>query len=726
MSQHRKWFVRTSLSGIALAISVSAAVAGDFANALSLQGFTGIMNTPTANVQHEGTMAFWFAKQRDNAYPFEHEENYLFSVGLFPFLEAGGRVAVGLSPSYNNDISAQFKLTSAPFTWKEYPWLPSLAVGSQDVGGTAHFFSTTYLVATEEISRLRLSIGYGFGPDRMDGLFGGAELKAFDWLYFLSEYDAKDTNIGARVVSPDIFGYPAQLQATLKSALNNQPSSINFSIGVQFALGTDWRHRQPPTTFTDTAPTTSFVPSGTAASSAPSGAGASAAMPPAAGASSASSGRGSFPVKAGATDIPATAARVVPLSGTETLRSLRDKLVADGFMNVRVGARGTELLVIEYENARYTRSQLDGMGVALGMVVKYLPNDFIMVRLVPKVQGIKMLQLTIPSTLLGSFFHNAAKSENIGDLIEVTYRIDDSHDVDFLDEASFSGRFRSRLTLAPRLKTFVATEIRPLDYLLSFAPSLAVDLWKGALLNVAADIPVAWSNGFDTEQLDRYRNDPQLESLMLFQAIRPRSDFIISLSGGMITHDVHGTVNEAYWHSKEGNHRLGFLQGFGKDNNENFKRTAYLGSYRYAYAPYDTSLTVTCGSFWDNDRGVRADLTRFFGDTSFSLFYKISRTAYDENYQVGGIRFSFPLTPRRGMKPYPVQVKGPDDWNYRLQTVTKSPSGANSVYVTIGEPPPGGNPASQSYYDRDRLTPEYIKSHLLRVRDAYIRYVGPE
>jgi hypothetical protein len=78
------------------------------------------------------------------------------------------------------------------------------------------------------------------------------------------------------------------------------------------------------------------------------------------------------------------------------------------------------------------------------------------------------------------------------------------------------------------------------------------------------------------------------------------------------------------------------------------------------------------------------------------------------------------------MKPYPIQVKGTDEWSYGLQTVTSSPTGNNSVFVSIGNTPPAGNTVTQAYYDRDRLTPDYVKSHLLRVRDAYVRYLKPE
>lgn len=759
MSHYTMRLVRTVLLGVSLLLPVTVARAGEFPASMSLQGFTGIMNSPTANVQKEGTFGFWYAKQRDHAFPYQHEDNYLFSVGLFSFLEAGGRVTVGLSPSANNDLSVQFKLTTAPFTPKDYPWLPSLAFGMQDIGlgDNGRFFRSTYFVGTSEIDRLRLSLGYGLGPDRMDGMFGGVELKVFDWLHLLGEYGtndkswgsgvstaigAPDLNVGVRVVTPDLFGYPVNLHSTLKSTVNNNPGTIDFTVGVQFSLGRDWHGKA-----------TSVIPSSIPAAAEPQAAAVAARQPLKAGenvitatapaASATATGRIlNSPVKAGPEEVPAGVV-AEDRTRTETLRLLRDKLVADGFMNVRVGSNGTDLLVVEYENARYNQSQLDALGVVLGMVVKYVPDEFRTARLVLKTQNIRMLQVTVPTGVLGSFFRGTGTSDSLRDFVAVSYAIDASEGVDFVEEGSFASWFRSRLTLAPRLKTFVATEAAGLDYLLAFVPGLTVDLWKGAVLNTTANIPVVWSSGFDADgaPFRGFRNDPQLENLMLYQAIRPRHDFMVSLSGGMVANDVYGTINEAYWYSQDGNHRLGFLQGYGKDNSQlnrtgfydngimkysdNSVRTAYLGSYRYAYAPLDASLTVTGGSFWDNDTGIRTDLSRTFGDTSVSIFYKISRTAYDENYQVGGIQVAFPLTPRQGMKPYPVQVKGTDEWSYRLQTVTDSPNGANSVYVSIADNPPATS-VIQTYYDRDRLTPEYVRNHLLRVRDAYRKYVQPE
>ena len=580
--------LQTLLIAVVLTVTVTGAVAGDFSNGPSLQGFTGIMNVPTANVQKEGTMAFWYGKQKDGTQA-QYGDNYFFSTGMFSLLEIGGRVAVGNSAGAN-DLSAQFKVTTAPFTPKDRPWFPTLAVGAQDVGGQASHYNTTYLVATEEISRFRLSLGYGFGSNqtgRLKGLFAGGEIKAFDWLYLLGEYDAKDTNLGLRVISPDLFGYPVNLQSMIKSAVSNNPGTIDFTLGFQFAMGRDW-HRKPTAEQHSIIPT--VHPEDAASQSPLSAITTTAALPiPATGTKvsekvaskeddnlpvragaeivarasveTTPTGRETLPVKAGAEVTPAGVVAVA-LSKDGALRGLRDRLVADGFMNVRVGTKDHELIVVEYENARYNQSQLDGLGVVLGMVSDTVATDYQTVRLVLKIQGLKMLQLSMPSAPLRTFLRDAAFNDSLGDLVEISSTVTEERDVAFLEEASFANWFRSRLVLAPRLTTFLATEISSLDYLLAFAPTLTVDLWKGALLNITGTIPVVWSKGFDDDYPFRAsRNDPQVETVMLNQALRIHPDFMISLGAGMIQHDVYGTLNEAYWYSKGGEHRLGFQQG---------------------------------------------------------------------------------------------------------------------------------------------------------------------
>ena len=66
------------------------AEAESFSNSLSSQGFTGLINTPNAQVIKEGTTAFQFNNQFDNhsrgydySIPYKFEENYIAGIGFF-------------------------------------------------------------------------------------------------------------------------------------------------------------------------------------------------------------------------------------------------------------------------------------------------------------------------------------------------------------------------------------------------------------------------------------------------------------------------------------------------------------------------------------------------------------------------------------------------------------------------------------------------------------------
>src|SRR6185369_12815086 len=114
----------------------------EFHNALSLQGFTGILNTPTAALTKEGHIYALFSDQKENSLRprLKREDSYMFSVGLFDLLEMGGRFTEAPNYSYTSggmrDLSVNFKL-QVPFIPKgEY--IPQLAVGIQDLGGNLH------------------------------------------------------------------------------------------------------------------------------------------------------------------------------------------------------------------------------------------------------------------------------------------------------------------------------------------------------------------------------------------------------------------------------------------------------------------------------------------------------------------------------------------------------------------------------------------------------------
>jgi len=680
---------RTVLLLCLLASSASPCLAsGDFHNALSLQGFTGLLNTPNAETTDEGKIYLLYSDQKESKWrnKTRSQDNYLVSLGLFGLLEVGGRFFE--APRVGRDLSGSFKVR-VPFIPQGDYW-PKFAVGIQDVGGgyKARYLQTSYAVVSEEIWRFRFSAGYGRGPDRMKGVFGGVEAKACDWLYLLAEHDGSEKNVGLRLVTPEFFGYPVNLHATIKSSLDHRPGQPEFSVGLQIPLGAA-RNRKEPLPV----PVPAAVKAPVAAEQAP------------------------------VQEVPA--GKELQAEAAIKLRTLLKRLTDDGFQNVRVGSQ-QGLLVVEYENARYNWNELDAIGVVAGIAQLEAPSRFDTLRLVEKKKGIAVLQLETPLAELRAFLADAAQAEAFGKALKITPEISSDQGVSFVQGDPHSSYLHASLVLYPQLRTYLGTEVAPFDYLLSLKPDLYLNTWKGAVLNARWEVPVAWSSNFEDNKSFRGDRKPtQMDRLMLFQALKPSPTVMATLGAGMVLHDSYGTLNDLLWSPGDGSHRLKFTQLYVEDGSGNGKKEVYLGSYRYYYAPLDTYLEATAGKFFPQDRGVVAELKRFFGDTEVTVYYKNSVTTDGRNHQAAGIQFQLPLTPRRDMKPYLVQLKGTDEWSYAQESTMAKEKSWNFLGTPTGVKPEAPFNTARVFYNRDRLSDAYLREHLLRLRDAYATYVLP-
>ncbi|HUI44622.1 MAG TPA: YjbH domain-containing protein [Nitrospirota bacterium] len=687
---------------LVILMNAAFANAGDFANAISLQGFTGLLNTPNAEVTDEGSVNALYSNQiepqwRDLA---TREDNYLLSVGFFSFAEFGGRLT-DVSAADIRDLSANVKI-KVPFIPRG-SYLPDIALGMQDVGGGSKHFETQYIVASEELWRFRFSLGAGTGPDRMKGAFGGAEFKAFEWLYLIGENDAKETNVGARLVAPEFFGFPLRLQVTAKTSLDYRPGNTQFGVGLQFPLGNEHLDRTPlPEKNTEEKPTGPET----------------------------KRSAGSLPDESEkmAQEPAAAPARITGKehAAEADLQRVREKLTAEGFQNVRVGTKGEALLVVEYENNRYNYNELDGLGVVIGIVADTLPGDYETFRVIVKKQGIAMLELSAPLGDFRAFLHDPGKYRELNDHLRITENVEKDEGVDYRAGPANSSWLDSSLVVYPGLKTLVATEVGTFDYLLSAKLDYFFNAWKGAVVNARWDIPLAWSENFDNGRAFRYdRAGSQLDRLMLFQAVKAAPGVMVNLGGGMIMPDYHGTLNEVMWTPGDGTHRFSIKQAYATSNDvqdQPQKCELYLGSYRYYFSPLNLSLEGTVGRFFDNDKGFRIDMKRFFGDTAISVYYANSQTASGDHVQIGGVMIALPLTPRRDMKPGILQVEGYNDWSYAQETKIVAPGESNVVTTSTGVDPTLPYNLERVFYNRDRLNEPYIREHLFRLRDAYRTY----
>jgi len=725
-------------------VGTAAAETEAFHNALSLQGFTGVLNTPNAHVTDEGWLYALYTNQTEPPWrnKTSFQDNYQFSLGFFNFIELGGRFIE--APRVARDLSGNLKLTSAPLT-RNLPLVPVLGLGIQDLGGGNALLKTSYLVLSEDLWRLRLSAGYGKGPDRMKGGFAGAEFKAHDWVYLLGEYDTKETNLGARVILPQFWKVPIQFTATAKTTLNYKPG--NFDIAVGLTLPLDFRMRKETRAAQSEAVPVRADDAG-ARVAVPAVTGAPGSQPGSAAVGESSAGAGA-PLTAGvsaarvgepggiAGQSPATALSLQEsFPATEgsaqasRLVRLRDSLVGLGFLNVRVGASG-RTLVVEYENTIFNHNELDALGLVAGLSCQAAPVSFDTLQMVVKRRNIHTATVSVPLQSLREFLAGPQGAQELGDRLKVDLAGREASDAVFLEGEQNSGLFNTSLILGPGLTTFVGTENGAFDYLLSLKPELNTMLWKGGLIGARWDIPLAWSSNLDDGKPYRGSRSPaRMERLMLFQAAQPLPGVMLNLGAGMVVHDRYGMLNEALWSPGDGTHRFRVTQGWNKDSNTHQTSDTYLGAYRYYYGPLDLSLEGVAGKFYSEDKGFSLELKRFWRDTAVSLYFKDTKGTDEKTWKAVGLQFSFPLTPGRDMKPIAkLQLRGSDEWSYAQESTLKNNNENNprgslnylAPYPLAINPQPT-QALSRSFYNRDRLSESYILQHLDRLREAWLKY----
>ena len=664
---------------------VSSADQARFHNGLSLQGFTGVLNTPNAHVTDEGWLYAMYTNQEESKWrqKTSFQDNYQFSIGLFNFIELGGRFFE--APGAGRDLSANVKVTSAHLT-SDKPLFPVFAAGVQDVGGGAALLRTKYVVASQDLGPLRLSAGYGQGPDRMKGAFGGAELKLHDYLYLLADYDATEKNVGARVVFPQFLKVPFSFTATAKSSLSHEPG--NFDIAVGLSLPLDFRMKKEQRGFTR---------------------------------------RVEQQVTSEPQPAPAVSDLVAQGGGLDALRAA---LVGEGFLNVRVGSLG-KTLVVEYENVTFNHNELDALGLVTGLSCRAAPEGYDKLGVVIKRRDVRLLTVTAPLAEFREFLESPEPTRTLRDHLVVDFDTSDTDGAAFAGGEDNWGGFNTSLILAPSLTTFIGTEVGAFDYYLSLKPELSTMLWKGAAVTARWNVALDWSNNLEEgEQFSGSRQPTQFDRLMLFQAVKPLPSVLVNLGGGMVVADRYGMLNEAVWTPGGGEHRFRVAQGWSKEEGTHRQSELLIGAYRYYYSPLDLAVEGAAGRFWAEDKGGSLELKRYWEDTAVSFYYKGAKGVDRKLWQTVGVQISFPLTPRRDMKPVAkLQVRGADDWAYSQESTLKNNHGNNprgslnylAPYPLAVNPQPT-QALYRSFHNRDRLSDAYIRQHLDRLREAWLRF----
>ena len=671
--------------------------ADNFSNSLSSQGFTGLINTPNAQVIKEGDAVIQFNNQFDNNLrnynynnPEVSEENYIAGVGLLSNLEIVGRLVEvdKFSPKRNYDFS--IRDLSANFKYKipyQHKYLPNIALGLQDFGGEANHYINNYIVADKEFGFLRTSLGYGKAGDnktakRMDGIFGGVEAKVTDYFSVLAEHDGKENHAGIRLAIPKSLISSVKVEGLL--AQNLTENQTHFAINLTIPLSKD-KNKIPYQKKIKSKNYSSIIKTDKK------------------------------------TSLKKVNSRVESKEQNNILFSIQNKLARFGFENVKVGTYENSIY-IKCENSIFDHTDLDALGYIMGVISSsYQENNkhYIITLLKNNLQTI---------TLSGDSknFQNYLESPTPKNTQELKNnlafsRTFDETDVNFISTTQNSGFFKPHLELSPGLITSVATEVGIFDYLTTLRANLYMPIYDGLVLSAMYEIPLFNSDNFDEDKVYGIENANKLKSrlvtAMAHQTLHYES-LLNTVSVGEYQGDYLGFLNQTNLTTTSGEHGLNLKVGSFKHKNSNIKdkRDIYLGTYRYFYEPFNLFTEVTYGQYWNQDKGATIEFKRFFDQTAVSFYIQ------DVSYKYAGVKVSFPLTTRKLYNSKIVQLKGKSDFNYGIRTTIKEASGGNVLYPNGGVIPKSDFELTSTYLDRDRLNGSYIRNNIDRMRDAYIRY----
>lgn len=680
-------------------------------HSLSLQGYTGIINTPNAQVMAQGDIGISFNNQYDNFlrnydYDQEHgfEESYFFGVGLLPYVELQGRLT---SWTGYRDLSANVKI-QFPF---HHPYLPDIAVGYQDVGSAVNNYGNKYIVIDKSFGFIRPSLGYGVSDNdsgkrdispRMDGVFGGVEVQTFDWLYLLGEYDGEETHAGVRIESPRAWSDLISFNTVVASNLSDD-NEISMAFNLVFSLYEKERYTPPQEEKRDAA----AVPETSENREQPY-----------------AEVTAETPVSEPVSDVTKEAF----VQTNAPLTALASNLAAAGLENVTVKTQG-KTLYIAYENSVYRWNELDALGVVMGEASRYADRyeRFVIEPLKSRVR-VAAFHGSLPAA--AAYYDSPSYATKMAFAASLSQSSPiDTDDFAVVCDRANGSLFKGRLELSPLVMTFVGTEVGVFDYELLLRTKGYTTLYDGFDLSVVYDLPVDNSAELDPDY-GIFRNsyiDGGFDSVMLNYTANVFGVLSI-FSAGTYGYDYAGAMEQLIFN--KGRHTFKLEGGYFENTEDDTEkaREYYVATYSYHYVPMDLFGQLRGGKYWNHDNGFEVQLKRFFGDVAIGVGYLQSHPeekffqSEDVNHYVS-LGIELPIAFRKSpLDSRYAQLEGTSSWSYGLRSTVARKNGMNNI-VTSGGRVPQGPFVSQNYlFNRNRLNAEYIQTHAERLLDAYKRY----
>jgi hypothetical protein len=378
-------------------------------------------------------------------------------------------------------------------------------------------------------------------------------------------------------------------------------------------------------------------------------------------------------------------------------------------------------VVVEYENRRYNRDELHGLGVVLGLTATRTPPLVRSMSIIVKEVNTPVLQLSTMMDDYLAFVNEQMSAQAFARLVHITQQVQKPAELGTpIATTAIRNRswFKVDAILRPGIQTIILSELSRADIRFSLLPDAFMHLTPGTVVNVRGNIPITQTSGF-REPL----GDPQVDRVLGHQALRlPLGKWsrvatgMTQLSIGRFTEEEVGIANETAFTLLEGTLFFkGTLARVGSSFDD-IDRWIALANGRVRYPPWDLTLSVTGGRFLDGDDGIDVDLSRFFGTTEIGFFLR-----HSESGSLAGIRLGIPLTPAKELKPWYFRPRLPELFTYEQRTTVFTDR--NILRTDIARMLPLGHNIERIYWNRDRLYPAYIRRHVDLLKHAVRRWV---
>lgn len=347
----------------------------------------------------------------------------------------------------------------------------------------------------------------------------------------------------------------------------------------------------------------------------------------------------------------------------EPTDALSEKLFETGFENIRVLSKD-KMVLVALENNIY-RSNTEAISHALDTILAYSPSNA-EVRLYLLKKGIPQIQINVVPEVGKEYINTEIKGANTSSSIAIDYCIDENWKI--LKKQPLRNKSRNKIDLVfyPQLVVQNTSYDQIYEIQLNIAPALEMDLWKGMKFTGQVILPII--NDFG-----EWGDKPRPGFLTLAQSFRMGKAFFARAVVGNFNANRYG-IDATVFHPLF-NNRVEVEGNLGLTGSSRFEDGSWLYTSidkltwfikaRYYPSVFNLQMSLSYGQYLNGDQGIRADLTRYFGDLAIGFYAMNSGNRYN-----GGFHLAVPLRSRKRDRTKAFRAMAPKyfDWQYNAAT----------------------------------------------------------